>query len=146
MQVAIFEVQTDNGFIGMVSFLSQEVVFTKGLSTESIIGTVPLGGDQIAPSNFTPNPVFVDYLHKFVARHTPALPEFQADVKRQKNGWVYIIDFRTGDVNGAVPPEDIIGAFEVKPNPNYRLFTEKGFFVLHPRLEARLVEEIEALN
>ena len=40
------------------------------------MGTVPAGTNQILPSNFTVNPVFVRFLHDFIAKHTPTLPEF----------------------------------------------------------------------
>ena len=154
MQVRVFEVRTEEGFVGMVSIAPTELGFTKGLRSEAVMGTVPAGTNQILPSNFTVNPVFVRFLHDFIAKHTPTLPEFLAEAQRHQDGWVYIIDYRTGDVNGDVPPEDLLGAFEVKSgepllyhsNPNYRLFTERGFFVLHPQLEARLLEEIEALD
>ncbi len=154
MQVGVLEVRTEEGFVGMVSIVPADVAFTKGLLPEAVMGTVPAGTKQILPSNFTVNPVFVRFLQNFIAKHAPTLSEFLAEAQRQQDGWVYIIDFRTGDVNGDVPPEDILGVFEVKSgepllyqsNPNYRLFTERGFFVLHPHLEARLLKEIESLD
>jgi hypothetical protein len=151
MKVGVFEVRTKDGFVGMVSPLSHEFVFKKGLPNEAVFGTVPSGNDKILPSNFTANPTFIEFLQGFVAEHTPSLAAFMDEARRLWDGYVYVIDYRTPDVYGDVPQEDILGVFEVrsgepvsyKTNPNYRLFTERGFFVLHPELEVRLLAEIE---
>ena len=154
MNVGVFEVRTKDGFVGMVSPLSHELVFKKGMPEKAVFGTVPAGTDRILPSNFTANPTFIEFLQGFVAEHMPSLMAFVQEARRLGDGHVYLIDYRTPDVHSDVPPEDILGVFEVKSgepvsyetNPNYRLFTERGFFVLHPELEARLLAEIEGLQ
>jgi hypothetical protein len=62
-----------------------------------------------------------------------------AEAARLGNGWVYIIDQRTPTPGGQVPPEDIIGAFEVKDgdilpgsyraSPNHMILSPNGFSV-----------------
>lgn len=56
-------------------------------------------------------------------------PEAIAEATSNPGGWVYEID-EGYDLNGAIPPEAIVGAWQVneagsiigdfKPNPNYR--------------------------
>jgi hypothetical protein len=87
-----------------------------------------------------------------VERFGPTAPNLQKEAVRQKNGFIYVIDVRTPTPRDAVPPEDIIGAFEVRegqvhpetyrPNPNYCLLTSRGFFVLDSFIEKNLLEEL----
>jgi hypothetical protein len=106
----------------------------------------------VTPDNFGRNPVFVDFLHQFIAVHAPASPEIQAAASEQRTGWIYIIDRRTPTPEGRVPPEDILGGFEVsqgrivpasyRANPAHRILSSSGFFRLGPELEALLIEEL----
>ena len=134
--------------------MSSKTGFAKGIPTEATLGTVPAGTAHIAPVNFTPNPVFVHFLHYVIARHAPQSAGLREEARRQHNGFVYMIDFRVGDTRQAVPPEDIFGTFKIEEgmpiyyssNPNHRLLTERGLFVLDPWLESKLLEEIGALK
>jgi len=66
----------------------------------------------------------------------------------------YIIDQRAHTTNGSVPPENIIGAFEVKEgellpesyrrNPSHLILSPDGFFNLGAELQKCLVEELSA--
>ena len=61
-----------------------------------------------------------------------------------------MIDQRSPDVNAAIPTEDIIGHYEIEnrkvaryvPNPNYRLLTSSGTFLLTPWLRRCLVSAV----
>ena len=76
-------------------------------------------------------------------------------MRYEADGWVYLIDGRTRTPGGAVPPEDIIGAFEVRggrivpgsyqAGPRHRILSRDGFFRLSPDLEAALLEELANL-
>lgn len=101
------------------------------------------------------NPVFVDFMHKRIARREPELPGLIEEAERQGSGWVYVIDQRTPTPQDGVPPEDIVGAFEIKygqvipasyqANPKHSILTENGFFSLGPALQPCLLEELAAL-
>jgi hypothetical protein len=94
----------------------------------------------------------VDFLHVVIARRGPELPGLVAAARSQGDGWVYIIDQRTPTPGDAVPPEDIVGAFEVKagevvpgsywPNPKHAILSARGFFQLGDELQACLLEEL----
>jgi hypothetical protein len=67
---------------------------------------------------------------------------------------VYVIDQRTRTPQGAVPPEDIVGRFEVKggqvvpgsyrPSPKHMILSSCGFFELG-ELQPYLLAELAAL-
>jgi hypothetical protein len=94
----------------------------------------------------------VDTFHDVIASEGPTLPGLQAEARRRWTGWVYLIDARTPTPAGAVPPSDIIGAFEVRdgrvvpksyqPNANHLLVSSNGLFKLEPALHERLVERL----
>jgi hypothetical protein len=130
-------------------------VFAHGLPPEAIVGVLlrPLEpGEASTPALFARNRVFVDFMHEVIARRGPGLPGLIAEARRQGTGWVYIIDQRTPDPNGRVPPEDIVGGFAVEGgqivagsyqrSPKHQILSPAGFFRLGSELQACLLEEL----
>lgn len=154
LDVAVFDVQMDAGMVGVVSVTPAGTTFANGIPTEAIVGTVSAGTREITPSDFTPNPAFVQFLHEVIAKHGPSSPEFRDEALRQQTGFLYVIDLRVGDTKEAVPPEDILGFFELregvpvsyKSNPRHQLLTERGLLVLDPWLESKVLDEIAVLG
>jgi hypothetical protein len=151
--------ETEKGVVDYVTLLPPEITFQHGLAPEAIVGVLsrPIeSGEAITPEIFSRNRVFVDFLHKIVARYAPESPACQEEAKRVGNGCVAIIDQRTPTPKDGVPPEDIIGAFEVKDgaivpgsyraSPNHRILSERGFFRLDAELHQRLLQELAALK
>src|SRR5438128_488078 len=117
LPIVVYCADTPDGAKDYVSCLPHEQVFARGLVPEAIIGVLlrPLApGESIIPTVFARNRVFVDFMQGVVARRGPELPGLIAEARRQAEGWVYVIDQRTRTPQGAIPPEDIVGAFEVK--------------------------------
>lgn len=154
----VYRVNTPTGSRDIVSLLSKDVVFEFGIVGEAIVGEyAPLlkEGERLTDANFRPNPAFVKLLHDVIARHAPELPGLQAEARRQRTGWVYVIDARTPTPDGRVPSHDILGSFEVRdgevvehsyqPNPEHRLLTSDGLFGLERALHERLMEQINEL-
>jgi hypothetical protein len=148
-------VVTPEGEKHYVTLLTPEQMSSHGLNPEAIVGELsrPLpAGEPITPEVFARNRVFVEFLHAIIARRGPSLPGLIAEARRQGEGWVYLIDQRTGTPDGAVPPEDIIGVFEVRGGeivpgsyqacPNHRILSPGGFFQLSEDLQAALMEEL----
>jgi hypothetical protein len=140
-----------------VDCLSHERVFERGLPPEIIVGVLrgPVESvEAITPAVFARNGVFVDFMHGVIAGRGPELPGLVAAARRQGDGWVYIIDQRTPTPQGAVPPEDIVGAFEVRggqvvpgsyrPSPKHMILSSRGFFQLG-ELQPYLLAELAAL-
>jgi hypothetical protein len=159
MTVHVVRVRTPDGDKDYVTLAPPAVVFSKGLAAEAIVGQLlrPLEpGESITPDVFAKNPAFVELLHAVVARESPQQASCVAEAKNIWNGYLYVIDQRTATPEGAVPPEDIIGGFEVKdgavigrsytPNPNHRILSARGFFRLDAHLHACLVQELETRN
>jgi hypothetical protein len=157
--VYVCRVDTPDGRKDYITLIAPEVAFSQGLAPEAIVGELlrPLQpGERISPQIFARNRVFVEFLHSVIARYGPEQPGCRAEAKRLGEGWIYIIDQRTPTPQGPVPPEDIIGAFEVKAgevvpgsyqaSPNHMILSPNGFFQLDDGLQACLLRELQARN
>ncbi len=155
LRIIVCRANTPEGVKDLVTCLPHEQVFGRGLAPEAIIGVLlrPLEpGEAITPAIFARNRVFVDFMQGVIARRGPEMPGLIAAARRQGNGWVYIIDQRTRTPEGAVPPEDIVGAFEVRtggvvpgsylPNAKHLILSGGGFFQLGNELQTCLLEEL----
>lgn len=155
LPINVFQCDTPDGPKHYVSCLSHEQVFASGLPPEAIIGVLlrPWGpGETITPAVFARNRVFVEFMHEVIGRRGPMLNGLRAEARRQREGWVYLIDQRTLTPEGAVPPEDIVGAFEVEDGqvvpgsyraiPEHVILSSDGFFRIGAELEACLLEEL----
>ena len=146
---------SDDGIQGeaqrVLSILTpREVASLGGLPGEGVAGI--MDGDVSSVEAFRPNQVFIDFMHQVIRTAGPKDSVLRAAAVQQKNGWVYIIDLRTPEgPMGNVPPEDIIGAFEVQSgqviaesywrNPEHRVFTKHGLVQLPPTLRKAFVLE-----
>ena len=142
-----------------LSMLGPDHVLQFGLAPQAIIGEV-VGGtvvvEAVTPETFLANRAFHDFLHWVVERHAPTTTGFAEDARQQRDGWIYIVDQRTPTPSGRVPPEDVIGGFEVRgghvvahsyqPIPAHQLMTEHGLFQLGDELHRHLLAELESLR
>ena len=158
LPIYVCRTNTPEGQKDYVTCIDPKRIYTRGLAPEVIIGVLsrPVEEcEEITPTVFSRNRVFVEFMHTVIARRAPYLPGFIAEAHRQANGWVFVIDQRTRTPQGAVPPEDIVGGFQVKdgevvpesyaPNPNHRILSADGFFRLGSELQPCLLEELERL-
>jgi hypothetical protein len=157
-QVFICRADTDGGVTDYVTLIPPETFFARGLCPEAVVGVVsrPVESiERITTDVFSRNRVFVDFMHDVIARNAPDDPSFQAAARRQQDGYIYIIDQRTPDPAGTVPPEDIVGAFKIVNgladresywrNPKHVILSSSnGFFNLGPNLQKGLLEELAA--
>ena len=154
-QVCVYEVHGDSGgeAVYYLSPLPHHMGVGKGLPSEAIMGQLLQGPEYVSPDCFAPNETFMRFLHAVIAKHAASCPGLMAEARRQNNGFVYILDLRTPTPNEAVPPEDIIGAVEVRDgqlghfhgSPNYRICAQNGLMTLDPWLHAKLMEELLAV-
>jgi hypothetical protein len=158
LPINVCRLDTPEGPKDYLTCLSHEQVFAHGLAREAIVGVLlrPLEeGEAITPAVFARNRVFVDFMQGVIARRGPQLAGLIAAARKQGDGWVYLIDQRTPTPQGAVPPEDIVGAFQVKngeviagsyrPNTKHQLLSSRGFFQLGAELQPCLLEELANL-
>jgi hypothetical protein len=152
--ISVIQVNTPEGWKNYVALTSARMAFSAGLIPEAILGILERPEEPIAPGNFTANSVFRKFLADVIARNGPDDPDMQAEAARQGEGYIVVIDQRTPTPGDSVPPEDIVGVFEVKdgkvvpgsyqPSPNHRLLTDDGFFRLGSFLNERLQQELAA--
>ena len=151
----IYEIKTPEGSFNVVSLLPHEEVFRKALPSQAIVGILPANATDLNPVQFKPNREFIDFLHHVIVKYAPTIPDFQAEAKRQVDGWVYIIDGRVDNPEGNVGREDILGGFQVQSgevipasylaNPDHLLVSKRGLFQIEPLLEEKLLEEMRQL-
>ena len=94
------------------------------------------------------NGPFLRLLSRTIFENADRCSLLRREAEIQGGGFVYLLDGRTPTPGGRVPPEDIIGAFEVRDgtlvtgsyrhNPRHRLFTTAGWFLLPPEIEDAL--------
>jgi hypothetical protein len=157
VKVYVFHIDAPEGGKDYVSLIPPAKAFSRGLPREAIAGTLlrPLApGEPISPEVFASNPVFVQFLHEIVARESPNQPNCCKAAIDLGEGWLYVVDQRTATPQGAVPPEDILGAFQVKegeivpgsyrPNANHAILSTSGFFQLDVAMHQCLLRELEA--
>jgi hypothetical protein len=140
----------------VLSILSpHEVQALGGLPVEGIAGRFE--GEAISVDTFRQNPAFVEFMHRMIETAGPDDRDMQAAAQEQGDGWVYVIDLRTPEgPSGAVPPEDIIGAFEVqggriiagsyRANANHRVYTTNGLVSLPPSIRRAFVEQLQRVR
>jgi hypothetical protein len=157
LQILVFTVNTPEGVKKFVSYLPHEFVMKHGLMGEGVLGQLrrPLeGSEPISPEVFIQNRSFVDFMHGVIQRRAPETAGLAAEAQRQGEGWVYIVDQRTPNPSGDVPPQDVVGAFEVKggsvepnsyqANKRHRVMTADGFVDLGVEIRDFLIEEVKA--
>jgi hypothetical protein len=134
--------------VAVVTWIPVEKAFQIGLPRGAICGVLRDSTGGLVPENFIPNRDFIDILHYLNAHHLdPSLLEY---VRSTSEPSVAVIDQRSPDVNAAIPPEDILGLYEIedrqvvryRPNPNYGLVTTRGTFFLTPWLRQCLVSAV----
>jgi hypothetical protein len=142
----------------VISFVSPaEVKSLGGLPAEAVVGRFEGDDDNVSVESFQQNGLFVEFLHRVIRTAGPVDRELRAAAAQQGDGWVYIIDLRTPDgPQGRVPPEDIIGAFEVQlgqikaeayqPFPAHRVYTRNGLVVLPPSLRREFVRRLPRVS
>lgn len=156
-EVFVFQVNVGADVQEMVSILDPGTVIEHGLCTEAILGRIRPGitdGRQITPEHFQENPAFVQLLRNLISERVYELEGLRRAGEQQGDGYVYLIDARTPEPDGQVPPADVIGAVSVhggslvaasyRHNPNHRLLTKDGFFKLPTELEMILLADLRA--
>lgn len=156
-EIFVFEINIGAEVQEVVSILNPGTAFAHGLCTEAILGVVrpdATGHGRITPERFQENPAFVEYLRALISDWVYDAEDLRRDAQQQGEGYIYLIDARTPQPDGQVPPADIIGAVKVQDgrlvaasyhhNPNHRLLTEDGFFRLPAELETNLRTDLHA--
>ncbi len=109
----------------------------KGVEPAQILGTVDLAGGAPAWDTFRPNQPFLELLGKYLRGELGVDLGDLVSARVEPGENFFVIDPRTPDPGGDVPPEDIVGAYETdeggrpvlstfRANPGYRVIDRTG--------------------
>jgi hypothetical protein len=133
----------------------QQVEELGGLPPEGIVGV--FASEALDPQQFRPNQVFIEFMHQCIATYGILDLSLQAAARNQDDGWIYVIDLRTPEgPTGRVPPEDIVGGFEVKggrlvegsysANPGHLVYSRNGIVQLPQPFQRALLTELRKVQ
>ncbi|WP_432827736.1 hypothetical protein [Dactylosporangium sp. CA-092794] len=155
----VYEVVLGDRVRHLVSPLTPDEVSAHGLFTEAVYGLLALGVpalEGMPPDHFEENPAFVRFLHETIADDVFGVAAVREQAAGIGEGWLYILDGRTPDPAGSVPPEDVLGAVRVRdgapvpvsyrPNEHHRVYTSAGFLQLPEELDMALRKRLLALS
>lgn len=155
-QVFLYQVDFGGGERNVVSLLEPDWVSEHGLNPDAVAAVLPAGATpyDVQPDDVRENGPFLRLLSRIIFENAGRHEMLQREAEVQGDGYVYLLDGRTPDPGGRVPPQDIIGAFEVRDgalvtgsyrhNPQHRLFTTAGWFRLPPAIETALQSRLRA--
>ena len=154
METYVFAVNMKGKPMLCVSFLNPEKAMKEGLKGEVVVGFLKEKGG-LNPENFVANRAFKNFLHGVIGKEIVNDPNCKEEAKRVKDGDVFIIDARTENPQGDVPPYDIVGAVKAEKgkivkgsysaNPNHMLVGPTGMFKLSEFLEKKLIKALSKL-
>lgn len=109
----------------------------KGIEPERIIGSLASKNDHPDWSTFRRNATFVDFVVRYFKGELGSAPKGIEAARVDPGERFFVIDGRTEDPGGEVPPHDIVGAYETdadgRPilesfvmNANHQLVTPDG--------------------
>lgn len=146
----VYEIEKDGSWRFILSVISPEIGFEKGLPEKSIIGEYKSSGCQEIPENFLTNPKFFDFLNETIRKHASYSKDVITTVSKIKEGIFEVVDERNDNISRL--DEDTIGAFKVEdgnlivnsyqPNPNYKLVGSSGQFNPPIWLKTKLEEDV----
>tara|TARA_Y100000310_G_scaffold144610_1_gene143862 strand:+ start:7078 stop:7542 length:465 start_codon:yes stop_codon:yes gene_type:complete len=154
METYVFVVNMKGKQMFCVSIIPPEKAMKDGLKGEVVVGFLKEKGG-LRPENFVANKPFKDFMHEVIGKEILKDPFCKEEAKRVKDGSIFIIDARTPDLQGNVPPYDIIGVVKVakgkvvkgsyERNPNHSLVSPTGMFKLSEYLEKKLIKALSKL-
>ena len=111
----IFEVEDDEGGMRhLVCFQDTVRAGAEGVRTAAIVGDFTPGeGGDFDPETFRPNPGFAEEIIGYMNAEVGPSPGIAAQAEGQPGSLLYLIDPRSPDPGGDVPPTDVVGCFSV---------------------------------
>jgi hypothetical protein len=152
-----YQLDTPTGVQVVVSLLEPEWIEQHDLHPWAVMGTVRADVDPalVEPVDLTENGGFLRVLSRAIYEHGSSCGFLQREAEIQGEGHIYLLDGRTREPAGRVPPADILGTFTVsggklvtgsyQHNPRHRLLTADGWFRLPAELESALVAALRSL-
>ncbi|WP_326559686.1 hypothetical protein [Micromonospora sp. NBC_01796] len=140
----------------VVSLLEADWVSRHGLHPEAVMAVVREGADpyDLEPVDVRESGPFLRLLSRVIFENVNRCADIRRRADLQSAGYFYLLDERTQDPGGRVPPEDIIGSIEVRDgqpvagsyqhNPRHRLLAAAGWFRLPSELETAIQHRLRS--
>ena len=148
MNCYLYKIPSSKETLHLLSPLSKDELAKLTSKSELFLGRLIDPDKEIIHENISYNADFLVVLHRIVRDYMVTDPEVIEQVKKQPNGFVFIVDRRTTEED--VEKEDIIGIFLVnesqtdvsryRPNPDYKLISKKGPGMFHDEVEMELMK------
>ena len=149
-QVFRYQVDFGGGERDVVSLLEPDWVSRHGLRPDAVVAVLSAGAthEDVDSDDVKENGPFLRLLSRVIFENADQHEMLRREAEVQGEGHVYLLDGRTPDPGGRMPPQDIIGTLDVsggalvagsyRHNPRHRLFTTAGWFLLPPAIEIAL--------
>ncbi len=148
MNCYLYKIPAAKETLHLLSPIGKEELAKLTSKSELFLGRLIDPEKGIEHDNISYNADFLVVLHRIVRDFMVNEQGVLEQVKAQPNGFVFIVDRRSGDQH--VEKEDIIGIFLVnesmtdvskyRPNPDYKLISEKGPGMFHDEVEMELMK------
>lgn len=151
MDCYLYSLPGENETLHLLSPLDSEALAGKATRSEFFIGRLLDPEKGTAPENISFNADFLVLVHQVVRELMLTDPAVKAEIEKQENGFVFIIDQRS-PTSEEVIKEDVIGIYLVndrqtdiskyRPNPDYLLIGRNGVAVFNDKVEEELVRRL----
>nr|WP_296071156.1 hypothetical protein [uncultured Actinoplanes sp.] len=151
-----YHVDFGGGARAVLSLLEPEWVDEHGLHPEVVLAVLRPDADVDEPhvADIRENPPFLRLLSRTIWETVAGCETIRSQARIQGDGVAYLLDERTADPAGRVPPEDILGTVQVSDarpvaasyqhNPRHRLSTAAGWFQLPEEIETALQSAVRS--
>ena len=111
----VYEVEDDQGITRhLVCFQDPVRAGAEGVRTAAIVGDfTPGAAGEFDPRAFRPNPEFAEAIIGYMNAEVARASAIAAQAEGQPSVLLYVIDPRSPDPGGDVPPTDVVGCFTV---------------------------------
>lgn len=154
MNCYLYNIESGNGVLHLLSPLSKEELAGLETRSELFVGRLIDAAKGTDPDNISYNSDFLVILHQLVRDIMVEDEDVLRKAEEQPNGFVFIIDQRAPE-GEQIEKEDIIGIFLVndrktdvsryRPNPDYKLISNKGPGLFPAKIENALREKLMGL-
>lgn len=151
MDCYLYSLPGKNETLHLLSPLGKEQLAGIPSRSELFIGRLLDPAKGTAPDNISFNADFLVLVHQIVRDNMLNDPGVRAEVARQTNGFVFIVD-RRAPSDTEIIKEDVIGIFLVsegktdtsnyRPNPEYLLIGKNGVAFFADKVEELLMEKL----
>jgi len=112
--ILMYTITQDGRERTLLSLMPLDEGFERGIPSEAILGELNQFDTGLSEDNFTPNVVFIKFMHESIATHVRSCPSLIDRAKRLGDGQLPLLDGRVPVGQKQVHAADVIGFLEVE--------------------------------